>query len=758
MSHRAWKISSRLFVLGVAAAPLLLFQNCAQNFGLSSMGDASTLGDQLMQKSSFVIDRGTGYTFRLNVPVILQSPDAREVLITQDSDCVPGAGESWQPMSAIAFYPLPTKNRDYRLFVKFRTAPGDLDKAVAIETSCQGAPVTHDDVKPTLSLSADQGPVFAGDRMAFTPNAADDRQLATVLCRLIEPGVPGGREFRCDTPASLTGLGPGAHRIETEAFDAAGNSSGVQELKFLVDRQAPNISFQAPTEGQIIRSASVNVKFTVTDNDTESAPTSSCRLERADGSSVRGWGSCPGGVYGLSGLANGVYRAVVRATDRAGNVSAESPRTFTIDVAAGAFNIAGVTDATGAVATAPSVWLAGSLQPRIHWTAASGAVQYEVRVFDGTDEICSAVGLSTTDHSFGTACGLVDGKSYRVRAWAVNNLGTRTEAESELTFTVDTQAPLASVDFFENNWANARVRMKADVGPSAVTQLRCLHEWSSDGTTFLSLSEQDCASTVTYQGLEHRAGQHRLRVRTADAAGNQRLEVRHSYTVWSTDCAQIPGPLNECPLVFETFDRAAGAGLLDANPQFPWRHLVDANGASQPLFGAIFRDPDFKAWPALTPNAGLVLAGYQNKVAYAVTKEFALAGYQRVIVRMNIATLGLESGEGIYLEVCGAGADACGAGTTTDAAKLGDPALWKVVTELPKSTNASLNGQNLAASDFTDLDVNVDFGGVSPDRAVFRLRYQWSGGFSTINAGQPAPGPVDDGAMIDNFRILVDRP
>lgn len=745
MFHHVLNFSSRFFVLLLAASPLFFFQNCAQNFDLASVGDVNSLGDQFMQPSSFVLDRGTGYSSRLLLPVHLTSPDAREVLITQSRDCQPAAGEGWQPMAATQVYPLPQRDRAYRLYVKFRTLPGDLGKAVSLETSCVGADIVHDGKPPVVSVLSPQPAATAGTAVPVDIDARDNHELERLQCTLFNAGLLAGKVIDCAAKFTLASLALGENRLEVLAIDRAGNESTVETYKVFVDQVKPTVAILTPASGASLATPSVNFTFTVDDNYLPGSAQRECRVD-SGASVVQNWVRCSSaGQHTSPALTNGNYRFSVRAIDTVGNVSETAYRDFTVNAVAGAFVVAGLKDKGGGDTTVDE-WLAGDRKPQVVWGASAGAVRYEVSIHDaGGGTVCAVQNVSSPALNFAFDCELTDGNVYGAKVVAYSATGQPTPAPL-FTFTVDVTGTPASLASFSLSHAKVELRAQAD-GP--VTEFQCLHRFTPENGAPYNLGTTDCRGTVLFQGGDHRAGRHEIRVVTKDPAGNSRTTLVKSYTVHATDCAKIPGALTSCPLVHDRFNREfTGPELTGTHDLVPWlKHLDTALGSSVD-YGGIFRAAQFGAWPAASSAEGLILAGVAGKDILLITKPYDLSGYARRVVKFDYATLSLGAGEDVRVEYCAGTAQECGVYGAGDGAALTDGARWKNLATLAKSADPNLTGVGVGAEQW--LVAEHELPAVGGETYV-RLRYQFSEGFAANRQ------TLLDGVMIDNFKILVDR-
>lgn len=119
-----------------------------------------------------------------------------------------------------------------------------------------------------------------------------------------------------------TALANGSHTLVATAVDAAGNESAQSNtVNFRLDNEPPVVAVSSPTNGSYIASKNVTVNFTATDNDSF---TLECRM---NGSIVT---PCAAPSKSFTGLAEGSWTFVVKATDIGGNISTSQTQ-FTVD-------------------------------------------------------------------------------------------------------------------------------------------------------------------------------------------------------------------------------------------------------------------------------------------------------------------------------------------------------------------------------------------------------------------------------------------
>lgn len=123
------------------------------------------------------------------------------------------------------------------------------------------------------------------------------------------------------SPVSFSGLSEGLYTVEVTALDNAGNPSTTISHSFTVDMTAPLINVASAINGLTNLDANT-ITFAANEN-----ANFSCNVD------LMGFAACTSPLA-LSGLANGNHNVDVRATDLAGNVSAVSSVSWSIDTVA----------------------------------------------------------------------------------------------------------------------------------------------------------------------------------------------------------------------------------------------------------------------------------------------------------------------------------------------------------------------------------------------------------------------------------------
>jgi hypothetical protein len=214
------------------------------------------------------------------------------------------------------------------------------------------------------ALSANPNPSFS-----FTADEAG----STFECSL-----DGGSLASCGSPASLSGLGDGAHTFSVSATDASGNTDASPAIHaWTIDATGPNVSLADP--GAYVRGT---VTLNASANDGTGSGVASMVIQRSP-AGAGSW-TAVAASWDTASVADGSYDLRARATDNAGNAANSPVRTVTVDnkapsvsssvpadgtlvAAAGSLavvaneNVAGIANATVDGSPAPAPTVAGSL-------------------------------------------------------------------------------------------------------------------------------------------------------------------------------------------------------------------------------------------------------------------------------------------------------------------------------------------------------------------------------------------------------------
>lgn len=183
-----------------------------------------------------------------------------------------------------------------------------------------------DAVAPTFSDNSPVG-VIGNAKPTISVKVDDDHPITAVSMTLDEDTVAATYNEATGvisyTPAAA--LAEGEHTVVVSATDIGGNKSAL-EWEFVIDLTGPSISVQSPT-GDYVASSDVLIEALVDD---EVAGVDKVEVRVDGGAWASATQTAPGvWSYEAEGLADGEYVIWVRATDNAGNQSAEA---FTIAV------------------------------------------------------------------------------------------------------------------------------------------------------------------------------------------------------------------------------------------------------------------------------------------------------------------------------------------------------------------------------------------------------------------------------------------
>ena len=314
-------------------------------------------------------------------------------------------------------------------------------------------------------------------------------------------------------------LPEGDFTLRARASD--GVNLGYDTRTFTIDRTAPSAPALTvpppPTSGP-----SVGVEFTTGDQ----SASFQCRL---DGGT---WASCAS-PQRYDNLTSGTHTFEVRAVDRAGNTSATTSRTWTVDAAApsaalsfpgtGSYNATGWTAGCGTPATGDLCGTASDTGSGLATVAVSMRRAGTNSYWDGTafaaasETWLTASGTTSWAYSFDATGFPADG-SYTIRWRATDNVGNTTTGSVALV--MDTTAPPAPVI----------VQAPHDPGGTTAQFDFTIAETGAGSQCRLDAAAwTSCTAPVGYSGLT--AGPHTFGVRATDAAGNTSAATSYSWTV-----------------------------------------------------------------------------------------------------------------------------------------------------------------------------------------------------------------------------------
>lgn len=339
-----------------------------------------------------------------------------------------------------------------------------------------------------------------------------------------------------------TSLLEGDYTLRARASD--GSNLGYDSRTFTVDRTAP----ATPSLSRIppsISGPSVTVAFTTTD------PTAGfeCRLDAA------AWAACSS-PRTFTDLTSGQHTVNVRSADGAGNVSASTSTTWTVDAAppTGAvtfpsstrYNLPGWAAGCGTQTTGDICGTAGDVGSTLTQVDVSIRRTSTSTYWNGTsfatagETWLAATGTSSWSYSFASASFPADG-TYTVRWRATDAGGNTTTGGVDLT--LDSTPPPAP----------AIVRTPAETSGQSVQFDFTTEAGSSAECRMDSSAWAPCTAPVSYNGLA--SGSHTYGVRTTDAAGNTGATASHT---WIVDTG-LPSIIISAPVAGRSYNDAGYA-------------------------------------------------------------------------------------------------------------------------------------------------------------------------------------------------------
>ena len=341
---------------------------------------------------------------------------------------------------------------------------------------------TVDTTGPTLTLTATPAATITSHTatVAFT----SDDPSSTTWCSL-----DGAAATTCTSPAVFSGLTDGAHSIALYGVDPVGNIGPTVSASFIVDTTAPVVTLTSVPSG-VVPSKSVSIGFTVDD------PTATA------------WCSIDGGTattcyspVSFNNLSDGSHTVAVYAIDPAGNTSATTSNTFTVNSTA----------PTVTLGTVPA-HLTNSSTATVNFTVDDPTATAWCSLDGGTAAICTSPMTYT---------GLADG-AHTISVYAVSN-SMLTGSTVTTGFTVDTVAPALTVTSSPSGpvrSANASVAFSVN-DPTATA-------WCSVDSGAATV----CTSPVNFGSLA--AGAHTISLYAVDPAGNVSSTSHVTLTIDNT--------------------------------------------------------------------------------------------------------------------------------------------------------------------------------------------------------------------------------
>ena len=472
--------------LSIGSTCLILaigFGNCSRvAFDVASTAPlAQQLGNQ---DGAILINNGADYTNLSDVTLSLMTTNGKEMYVTNDPTCA--SGGTWEPYTKFRPWTLSAKNAEVKVYVSYR------ESATSIPGGCVNDAIIHDDIPPSVNVVKDISGFTNNANVPFEFNVTDNLSgVDHVDCTADRDWSTG-----CNSSIKVHNLKEGAHSIQLQATDKAGNVSPMHQSSIVVDLTPPTLAF-------------VQVPPTLTSDD---HPT--ITFAGQDALSGVDYYECKTSAAGAfarctspfsSVFPEGVNQFSVRATDKAGNTSVPITYQWTIDK------------------SAPSVRIISGPAPISNTSTATFT-------FDGNDNGQEITKFECSiDNSAYAACtspkaymNLSDGNhNFAVRGY--DNAGN-VSAPATYTWLIDTVKPTVTIITKPNNPSKddfGTFTFTASDSGSGVKETQC----QLDGSTFAT-----CTSAKTYMNLTE--GNHTFGVRAVDNAGN--IGDAATYT-WRVD-------------------------------------------------------------------------------------------------------------------------------------------------------------------------------------------------------------------------------
>lgn len=344
-----------------------------------------------------------------------------------------------------------------------------IDRAGNVDPTPAESRYVVDRTPPVVTITG--GPPELGNETSATLTFTVNETGATAMCSLDD-----AESAACTSPVTKTGLTDGSHHFAVHAVDGAGNVGGTKFREFTVDTIPPVTTF-GDGPGAFTKERSGTVAFTANEADS----TFACALDEAE------FASCTS-LFTFSDLADGEHTIRVRATDPAGNVEAPAvERVFTVD-----------TQPPDTVLDSGPRALS-SEQPTVEFHSPDETASFECALDEEDYAPCSS------PHSRSVADG-----AHVLRVRAVDTAGNVDATPVESRFTVDTTPPTVVVDREPPSTTAARTVSLTFHASEAGATFEC----ATDGAALAA-----CTSPYTTPDLADE-GEHSIRVRAIDAAGN----------------------------------------------------------------------------------------------------------------------------------------------------------------------------------------------------------------------------------------------
>jgi len=471
---------------------LVTVYNACSKEGFSSRNYFSAVEDTDNQSQgsgvsgSITINNGDLYASQTSVTLGLMSADAKDMYITNTSDC--SNGGSWQKFETTSPWDLADKNRKIAVFVKFRKADG-------AEGGCVSASIVHDDQPPAIVVDTQVPALTNINFLGIDFHATDDGSGINKLYCILPNQVSA---VPC---SSYTGkkLIDGGYVVKFLADDKAGNLSEPTSLSFTVDGTPPEVSINTMPPS-LTGASSATFGFSGADN-LSGVQGYECLMDQQSM-----YLPCTSPMT-VTGLSQGQHTFSVRAVDLAGNISLAASYSWTVDLTQPSIRF---TQTPPAMSNSSTAVFGFSGEDK----NGNALAQFECRVAGSSFAPCT---------SLHTLSGLSEG-SYTFGVRGINALGI---ASAELTYSwiVDLTPPALAITQgprLLTNSTSADFAFTVTETRTGVASVAC----SLDGGAYVN-----CASLIAHFTNLGGDRSHTFQVRAIDGAGNSTQSAVYSWTI-----------------------------------------------------------------------------------------------------------------------------------------------------------------------------------------------------------------------------------
>lgn len=302
-----------------------------------------------VQSVSFMLDR-VAPTISITSPVPGLITNQSVMVSGLATDDRSGLASMQAALDGGAYAPVSYDAAGYFSFPVSAAALADGTHTIALQafdqagnaSAVQTVSILLDRVAPTVTVISPDAGLTADQNITVSGVASDDRTGLAALQVSFDGGaytpltydVTGHFSFPTGLP--LDGTADVSHTVHVRAVDVAGNVSAVTDFSFILDTTAPVVTVTSPAAG-----LTVTQNVTVTGHVSDALSGIASAESALDGGAFAPLSLDAGGNFSLTtnlpldDSADGPHTIHLRATDRVGNVSAQTDFPFVLEVCAG---------------------------------------------------------------------------------------------------------------------------------------------------------------------------------------------------------------------------------------------------------------------------------------------------------------------------------------------------------------------------------------------------------------------------------------